>query len=142
MFQGFQLPHRSVQSHGLFEQFFKYIVVGGLAFSVDFASLYLLTELLKQHYLLSASIGFLLGLLVNYCLCLLWIFDYRAIKNPWHEFVIFSAIGLAGLIINNALLYTLTEWAEIYYLASKMIAAILILLFNFILRRHILFMRR
>lgn len=142
MFQGFQLPHRSVQLHGLFEQFFKYIVVGGLAFSVDFASLYLLTELLKQHYLLSASIGFLLGLLVNYCLCLLWIFDYRAIKNPWHEFVIFSAIGLAGLIINNALLYTLTEWAEIYYLASKMMAAILILLFNFILRRHILFMRR
>lgn len=141
----FQVPpsvnsqKNNVVSNKLIQQFVKYVLVGGVAFAFDFATLYTLTDIFHVHYLMSATIGFLVGLIINYGLCLWWIFDVRTMKNPWHEFSIFAAIGIAGLVLNNALLYGLTEWFGIYYLASKVMAATLILLFNFSLRRVILF---
>ena len=120
-------------------QFAQYALVGGLAFLFDFGALFLLTEHVGLHYLVSASIAFLLGLATNYLLCIVWIFDYRALKNQAHEFAIFSLIGLAGLLLNNLLMLLLTELAGLHYLTSRAQAALLILLFNFTLKRFLLF---
>lgn len=120
-------------------QFGQYVVVGGLAFVVDFTTLALLTERLGFHYLVSASIAFLLGLVTNYLLCVAWVFEHRSFANRIHEFAIFSLIGLIGLAANDAIMYLLTELVGINYLLSKIAAAGLILLLNFFLRRRILF---
>jgi putative flippase GtrA len=120
-------------------QFAQYTLVGGLAFLFDFGALFLLTERVGLHYLVSASIAFLIGLATNYLLCIVWIFDYRALKNQAHEFAIFSLIGLAGLLLNSLLMLLLTELAGLHYLASRAQAAVLILLFNFSLKRFLLF---
>lgn len=114
-------------------------MVGGAAFIIDFGLLYFLTEHLGVHYLLSATAGFLAGLAANYLLCVLLIFDFRAISKATHEFVLFAAIGIAGLLLNNTLIWLLTELAGFHYLASKLIAAALVLVFNFALRRQLLF---
>ena len=123
----------------ILRQFIKYAVVGGTAFVVDFLSLYTLTEFGHLHYLISASIGFLLGLLFNYVLCLFWIFDQRALDNRIHEFLVFGVIGLVGLGLNNLIVFVLTEHASLHYLFSKIVAAAVVLMFNFGLRRQILF---
>lgn len=120
-------------------QFGQYVLAGGLAFLFDFAALFLLTEHVGLHYLVSASIAFLLGLATNYLLCIVWIFDYRALKNQAHEFAIFSMIGVAGLLLNNVLMFLLTELVGLHYLASRTQAALLILFFNFSLKRFLLF---
>ncbi|MCB1967535.1 MAG: GtrA family protein [Candidatus Accumulibacter sp.] len=126
----------------LMRQFIQYILVGGLAFVVDFMALFLLTEKFALHYLVSASVAFLLGLVTNYLLCVAWIFDYRALQNQAHEFAIFSLIGLVGLLLNNLLMYAFTEFLGFYYLLSKAGAAALILFFNFFFRRLLLFSER
>lgn len=131
-----------VISPKLIRQFLQYVLVGGLAFGVDFIALYLLTEAVGLHYLLSASLAFLLGLLTNYLLCIAWIFDFRAIASRSREFAIFGLVGLAGLALNNAIMWCLTDLLGVHYLASKLVAAALILLFNFSLRRSILFTDR
>jgi putative flippase GtrA len=123
-------------------QFAQYALVGGLAFAVDFMALFLLTERVGLHYLVSALIAFLLGLATNYFLCIFWIFDYRALKNQAHEFAIFSSIGLAGLLLNGVLMFLLTEFLGVHYLISRAQAALLILLFNFSLKRMLLFSER
>ena len=123
----------------LTRQFIRYLGVGGLSFVADFACLYFLTEHVGIHYLLSASLAFCVGLTINYLLCLAWVFDFRRMPNRWHEFMVFSAIGFAGLLLNNLLLWLLTEHAGLYYLASKMVATAAILFFNFSLRRWLLF---
>lgn len=123
-------------------QFVRYGVVGGLAFVVDFSALFLFTESLGLHYLVSASLAFLLGMVTNYLLCIAWIFDYRALSNRAHEFALFFAIGIAGLLLNNGLMFILTEFLEYHYLLSKAGAAVLILMFNFSLRRSLLFSPR
>lgn len=126
----------------LARQFLQYAVVGGIAFCVDFAALFLLTDFFGVHYLISASCGFALGLVVNYLMCIRWIFDFRSMANASHEFAVFSVIGLAGLLLNNALVFSLTEYGSLHYLTSKLIAATIILIFNFSLRRFLLFADR
>jgi len=123
----------------LTRQFIRYLYVGGLSFLVDFTCLYYLTEHIGMHYLISATLAFSLGLTTSYLLCLAWVFDFRRMPNRWHEFMVFSAIGLFGLVLNNLLLWLLTEYAGLYYLVSKIIATAAILFFNFSLRRWLLF---
>lgn len=123
-------------------QFVRYGLVGGLAFVVDFAALFVLTEYLGLHYLLSASLSFLLGLVTNYLFCIAWIFDYRALANRAHEFLVFFVIGIVGLLLNNLLMFALTEYLGLHYLFSKVAAAAAILLLNFSLRRSLLFVER
>lgn len=125
--------------HPLAQQFTRYVGVGGFSFLVDFACLYLLTDLAGWHYLLAATAAFIAGLVTNYLLCLRWVFDFHRMGNRLHEFVIFGIIGLAGLLLNNLLLFLLTEAAGLHYLLSKLFAAAFVLLFNFSLRRWMLF---
>lgn len=120
-------------------QFMRYIGVGGAAFIVDFACLWALTEHVGLHYLLAATLGFSAGLVTNYLLCLIWVFDYRRMSNRLHEFAVFGTVGIAGLLLNNLLLYVLTDYGGLHYLISKLFAAAVILMFNFSVRRWLLF---
>ena len=49
-------------------QFFRYTIVGGVALTADFSTLFLLTRFAGIHYLASAAVAFLVGLTVNYAL--------------------------------------------------------------------------
>lgn len=79
---------------------------------VDFGSLYLLTEFAGLNYLISAAIGFLFGVLTNYCLSRLWVFDRRTLENSILEFVIFSVIGIVGLGLNEVTIWFVREKRE------------------------------
>ncbi|HQW20420.1 MAG TPA: GtrA family protein [Rhodocyclaceae bacterium] len=132
-------PTRQAMAPLILKQFLQYVLVGGVAFVIDFSILFLLTDRFELHYLTSATAAFLIGLAVNYVLCIAWIFDVRTIANRHHEFAIFASIGISGLTLNTGLMYVLTDLADVHYLLSKLIAAGLILIFNFTLRRTILF---
>lgn len=129
----------AIKTSNLQAQFFRYFVVGGGAFVVDFMVLYLLTEFAHLHYLLSASLAFLVGTAVNYSLSVTWVFDHRSVDNRVHEFAIFAVIGIIGLAFNAALMWFFTEQVGFHYLGSKIVAAALILLFNFGARKALLF---
>lgn len=123
----------------LFIQLFRYTLVGGLAFVVDFGLLFFLTEYVRLHYLISATISFLAGLLVNYVISTQWIFRDSKIKNKKVEFVLFGLIGVIGLILNNVLIYLFTDVVGLYYILSKLVTAIIVYMWNFLGRRYFLF---
>jgi len=120
-------------------QFFKYVFVGGIAYCVDFGSLFFLTEIVKIHYLISAAIAFILGLLTNYALSILWVFPKRALANRRVEFFIFSVIGLVGLGLNEVIIWFFTESVHFHYLISKIFSTVVVFFWNFIARKKILF---
>jgi putative flippase GtrA len=120
-------------------QIFRYIFVGGFAFIVDFGFLYVLTEYLGIFYLLSATISFLFGLIVNYILSLTWVFNKRKLNNRFHEFVVFALVGVVGLGLNYVIIYFFTEILLVYYIFSKLLSQIFVLLWNFFVRRYVLF---
>jgi putative flippase GtrA len=120
-------------------QFFKYVFVGGIAYCVDFGSLFFLTEYAKVHYLVSAAIAFILGLLTNYTLSILWVFPKRALANKRVEFFIFAVIGLVGLCLNEVIIWFFTESIHFHYLISKIFSTVVVFFWNFIARKKILF---
>lgn len=52
------------ETYKVMAQLFRYFFVGGMAFIVDYGTLYVLTERVGFHHLLSAAIAFALGLTV------------------------------------------------------------------------------
>lgn len=127
------------QTDNTFFQLLRYAFVGGIAFIADFGLLYILTEYAHLHYLFSASIAFIAGLIINYFLSKVWVFSASTINNRWLEFFVFSVIGLIGLGINNLALWVFTDYLSLYYMISKIIAAVIVFFWNFLARKFILF---
>jgi len=121
------------------QQFARYVVVGGVAFVVDFGLLYVLTEFAGIHYLSSAAIAFLCGLFTNYLLSRVWVFDRRTIDNVAMEFAIFAAIGIVGLGLNEGIMWFVAERVHFHYLIAKVISAGIVLMWNFGARKAVLF---
>ena len=127
------------KAEGTAVQFIRYTAVGGLAFVVDFGSLFLLTDGFGIHYLISAAVAFILGLTVNYLLSISWVFNLRALADKRKEFAIFGAIGLIGLGFNELFIWFFTEHVHFHYLISKACSTFLVFLWNFVARKYILF---
>ena len=64
-----------------------------------------------------------------------WVFNQENIDNRVLEFNLFLLISTIGLVFTEILLYLFTDILGLYYLISKIIAAIIVLFWNFIARR-------
>lgn len=120
-------------------QFFRYAFVGGIAFLFDFGILYALTEFAGVYYLVSATLSFLAGLAVNYTLSVAWVFTRHTLRSRWLEFWIFVAVGVVGLGLNDLFMWLFTGVAGMYFLYSKIVATVLVFLWNFFARKLSLF---
>ncbi len=120
-------------------QFFRYTLVGGAAFILDFFTLWFLTDIFSVHYLASAALAFLVGLTTNYLLSIAWVFNSRSMGNRSAEFIIFALIGIVGLGLNEVLMWALTGLAGFHYLLSKLGSTVVVYLWNFFARRFLLF---
>jgi putative flippase GtrA len=130
------------KTDNLFVQLFRYTLVGGAAFFVDFLLLALLTECVGINYLVSAAVSFIAGLLVNYFISTYWVFRQSRFTKKSVEFLLFALIGVGGLLLNTLLLWLITEWGGVFYLWSKIITAVLVYLYNFLVRKYLLFSAR
>lgn len=122
------------KTDNIFLQFFRYIFVGGTAFIVDFFFLYLFTDICGIYYLIAAVLSFIISVLVNYIMSTKWVFNQDKI-NKVLEFNLFIIISTVGLVFTEILLYFFTDILGLYYLVSKIIAAIIVLFWNFLARR-------
>lgn len=120
-------------------QLFRYIFIGGGAFIVDIGALYILTNFFGIYYLVSAAIAFILGLIMNYALSITWVFKKHNLNSQSLEIGIFSLIGIVGLSFNEVFIWIFTVKFGFYYLISKIMAAIIILFWNFFARKFTLF---
>lgn len=120
-------------------EFMGYAIVGSVATLVDVGSLYVITESFGVYYLLSNVASFTLGLITNYSLSIRYVFKYRQLTNQTAEFAIFAGVGIFGLLLNTGLLWLFTSIFGVYYLISKGMAVILVFLFNYFVRKYLLF---
>lgn len=121
----------------LISQFFKFGVVGVIAFIVDYLSLYLLTEFLNVYYLISSIISFLLSIIVNYLLSIKWVFDIKK-KQSFKDVIIFTLLSAIGLLINLLVMYLSVEVFKIHYMIGKLMATFIVMIWNFVTRKMFL----
>ena len=119
----------------------RYTVVGALASLVDVGLLVGLTTLVGVYYLHAATIALGCGLLTSYMLSVAWVFQERTWHNPLVEVGLFTLIGGIGLLGNGACMWFLTEYAHLHYLCSKIVAALVVLSWNFLAKKYVLFHR-
>jgi putative flippase GtrA len=118
----------------------RYLISGGIAFAVDFLLLYLCTEKLGMHYLVSNVFGFSGGLLVTYVLNTRWVFRHRRFeRRSGLEFTLFSGIVFAGLGLSEVLMAAMVGGLGIHYLAAKVFTAFFVMAFNFVAKKFLLF---
>lgn len=116
-------------------QFLRYIIVGGCAFVTDFCTVWLLKEL-GLHYLVAGVFGFILGVTVNYFLSKNLAFSgKKANMSKEAEFALFIVISLIGLGLTELLMWVFTDGLGLFYLVSKAIAAVIVLLWNFFAKK-------
>ena len=120
-------------------QYCRYSAVGAIAFIADFSTLYVLTRFAGWHYLVSAAIGFLAGLGLNYALSTAWVFNRRRVRSRTSEFGIFAAVGLAGSGLNELGMWLLVGKAGVFYLWAKAMTTVVIYVWNFTARKLLLF---
>ncbi len=119
-------------------KFFRYVFVGGIAFIIDWLTLYILKHYI--HYLLAVAIAFIFGLVVNFILSKKVVFTEKAVvKKVESEFTLYCIIGLIGLGLTELLVYILTDWVKLYIMLSKTIAAIIVLIWNFFARKYLIY---
>lgn len=118
----------------LIHQILKFGVVGIIAFLIDYSLLYLLTEFMSIHYMLSSIISFTISLVFNYVASIYWVFDVQK-KQTYKEIIVFTILSVIGLGINQLVMYLMTDIGKIYYMLSKLVATAIVMIWNFITRK-------
>ena len=118
-------------------ELFRYGMVSAVALIVDLGCLLLLAQLL--HYLLAATLSFILGGVAAYFLSVRFVFQYRKFDRVSTELSLFIALGLVSLLINAALISLGVSHWSLSLPFAKMLAASGTFTSNFILRKWLLF---
>jgi len=122
----------------LIQQIFKFGIVGGLAFLIDYGILILLTDYFKINYLLSSAISFSISVIFNYLMSILWVFEINENKNKTTVFSVFIILSVVGLVINELFMMFFVDNLSIHYKLSKIITTFLVMVYNFITRKLVL----
>ena len=125
----------------LADESFRYVAESALALAVDFGIYSGLIRMAGVDYLVAAPIGFGLGLAVVYVLSVRWVFGHRRLANVRAEFALFALIGLAGMALNQLVVYAGVEKFSLSFESAKVVSAGTVFTFNFVTRKLLLFTR-
>lgn len=119
----------------LIKQLFRFGIVGGIAFLIDYGCLYAFTEWLGIYYLVSSLLSFTISTVFNYIASVKWVFDVNKAHSGKRNFVIFIVFSVIGLGINELIMWLGVEKLGLYYMLVKIGATAIVMVFNFITRK-------
>ncbi|RIJ43103.1 GtrA family protein [Pontibacter oryzae] len=114
----------------LFFKFFKFGVVGFSGLVLDFGVTFLAKEVLRWNKYVANSLGFLLASASNYYLNRIWTFHSSDPEIGW-QFSKFLIVALIGLLLNNLIIYLLTDRLRLNFYIAKFCAIVLVFFWNF-----------
>ena len=136
------------KTDNIFIQFFRYCFVGGLATVVEGGALWLIQHFILREQVgftvtISQGIAFVLGLVANFILSKLFVFQEKSEKtNAAGEFVAYAVIGVIGLLIKELLLWIFNLQLGIHYMLVWVISTIIVLIWNYAARRIALYRKK
>lgn len=116
----------------------KYGIVAVVALIADSGSAFALTHAGVQ-YLVSFTVGFLIGTVVNFLLSHGYVFKDPVIKSKAMNFTMFAVIGVIGLVGTDIIIWVIHGKLSGSLVAAKLIAVIVVFFWNFLARRQFLY---
>ena len=124
----------------------RFLIAGGAGFAMELAALILLKEKLGLDTLVATPFAFI----VNYLICVFWVFDGARDQSRKSQTAFFLT-SAAGLLLNELLMYlfrvfwgeetvlfTVFSFAVSLYVLNKVLAAALVMIWNYFTKRYIL----
>jgi putative flippase GtrA len=117
---------------------FGYGLCSAVALALDWSLLILLVKL-GVNYLVAAPMSFMAGMALAYVGSVLFVFRGRRARRMTTEIFGFFLVGLAGLAINQILIFAFVHFCGLDVGLAKAPTAACVFAFNFLLRRALLF---
>ena len=122
----------------LVTQIYRFVLVGGTAFLIDYGLLIMFIRFLKLHYLFAGTISFCVAVIFNYLMSIFWVFK-PTLRNKQHqELIVFLSLSTLGLGINQLAMFTLVDGIGFTISLSKVLATLIVMVYNFISRKKYL----
>ena len=115
-------------------QLIKFGIVGVIATIIDFGVLMLLREIFSVDVLVATAAGFLVSVIANYILSMMFVFESSG-KGWLCEFFAFVLFSAGGLLINEIIMWLGTEYFAVHYMLPKICATVIVTIYNFITRK-------
>lgn len=123
-------------------QIFKFIVVGGIATVIDWIIYFVLYHFVKLEPLVGNIIAFAVAVVYNYWASCKYVFNVTKDKSKIRLFIEFIIFAVIGLGINELLIYGLHNKAGWNPMLVKILATIIVMIFNFVTRKLFLEKRK
>ena len=128
----------------------RFAVSGGVCFLIEFAVLVILRDKAGLDTLIAAPVAFLVSVIVNYLMCVRWVFDGAGEQGNAQRagFLITSVIGFflnlglmwlfGKLFQEDLVLFRVFSFEVKMYLVSKSMATVIVMVWNYFTKRKIL----
>jgi dolichol-phosphate mannosyltransferase len=116
------------------QEVIKFGVVGASGVFVNMGLLYALTEYFNLFYLVSAAFAVEASIVWNYVWHEVWTFREKgesSLVRFLERLGKFNLVSLVGLALNLVILYILTDYADIHYMVSNLIAIFAVFGWNY-----------
>jgi len=119
-------------------KFLKFCVVGFSGMIIDFSTTWFLKEKVRINKYIANSSGFILAATSNYIWNRVWTFhsENRYVVTEYFSFIL---ISLAGLAINNFIIFLLNDKLRLNFYLSKLITVGVVTVWNFLMNFIITF---
>ena len=115
-------------------QLIKFGIVGVIATLIDLAVLMLLKEFMHVDVLVASAVAFSVSVIANYILSMLFVFKGSE-NSKVKEFIVFVALSIGGLLLNQFIMWLGTEIMTAYHLWVKVFALVFVPIYNFVTRK-------
>ncbi|WP_210465986.1 MULTISPECIES: GtrA family protein [Rufibacter] len=119
-------------------QMIKFVLVGGLCVVFDMLVFVVLFDFYHVNYMVANFSSTILAILLNYFISKVWVFKAGKYSSRV-EFLAFMFFSLAGLLINQGLLWLFVEKMALEPKSGKFLAILLVAAFNFITKKVFVF---
>ena len=112
-----------LQSHTLYVQFSKFVVVGMISALINYSSYFILLYMMQLHVLICSAVAFLCGTLIGYKLNAVW--SFQAESHHRSLLIKYLCVYLCSLLLSLSILYILVNILDMNpYLAQLAVIAI------------------
>lgn len=119
-----------------FWEVFRFLLVGGGCFLLEYGLFFALTEYGGLNPLVSAPIAFTVSLVVNYILCVYVVF--HAEQQSKKQMALFALTSIIGLGINQVVMWFFIDIIGIWYMFAKVVASAVVMVWNYFTKRYVL----